>query len=354
MRALGNERDYIALEFGGEEHVYLPIEQVNLIQRYVGKDGRAPKLDRIGGKAWDARKAKVRKSVEELAERLVQLYARRKQAQGTAFDADTDWQAQFEAGFPYQETDDQIRCIEEVKADMEAPSPMDRLVCGDVGFGKTEVALRAAFKAVMGGKQVAVLTPTTILAEQHFETFSERFGSFPVQVEMLSRFRSRQEQRAVVAAVAAGGVDVVVGTHRLIQKDVTFKNLGLLVIDEEQRFGVKHKERLKELKTNIDCLTLTATPIPRTLHMSLTKIRDMSVITTPPQNRLPIETFIQEYDEELVADAVRKELKRGGQAFYLHNRVRSIQEVRAFSPGCCPRRASTSPTARWTSASWKT
>ena len=330
MRALGNERDYIALEFGGEEHVYLPIEQVNLIQRYVGKDGRAPKLDRIGGKAWDARKAKVRKSVEELAERLVQLYARRKQAQGTAFDADTDWQAQFEAGFPYQETDDQIRCIEEVKADMEAPSPMDRLVCGDVGFGKTEVALRAAFKAVMGGKQVAVLTPTTILAEQHFETFSERFGSFPVQVEMLSRFRSRQEQRAVVAAVAAGGVDVVVGTHRLIQKDVTFKNLGLLVIDEEQRFGVKHKERLKELKTNIDCLTLTATPIPRTLHMSLTKIRDMSIITTPPQNRLPIETFIQEYDEELVADAVRKELKRGGQAFYLHNRVRSIQEVRGF------------------------
>ena len=328
MRALGNERDYIDLEFGGEEHVYLPIEQVNLIQRYVGKEGRTPKLDRIGGKAWDARKAKVRKSVEELAERLVRLYARRKQAQGTAFDTDSDWQAQFEAGFPYQETDDQIRCIEEVKADMEAPSPMDRLVCGDVGFGKTEVALRAAFKAVMGGKQVAVLTPTTILAEQHFETFSERFGAFPVQVEMLSRFRNRQQQRAVVAAVAGGGVDVVVGTHRLIQKDVTFKNLGLLVIDEEQRFGVKHKERLKELKTNIDCLTLTATPIPRTLHMSLTKIRDMSIITTPPQNRLPIETFIQEFDEELVADAVRKELARGGQVFYLHNRVRSIREVR--------------------------
>ena len=245
MRVLGNERDYIDLEFGGEEHVYLPIEQVNLIQRYVGKEGRAPKLDRIGGKSWDARKAKVRKSVEELAERLVRLYARRKQAQGTAFESDTDWQAQFEAGFPFQETEDQIRCIEEVKADMEAPSPMDRLVCGDVGFGKTEVALRAAFKAVMGGRQVAVLTPTTILAEQHFETFSERFGAFPARVEMLSRFRSKQEQRAVVAAVAAGAVDVVVGTHRLIQKDVKFKNLGLLVIDEEQRFGVKHKERLK-------------------------------------------------------------------------------------------------------------
>ena len=330
MRVLGNERDYIDLEFGGEEHVYLPIEQVNLIQRYVGKEGRTPKLDRIGGKAWDARKAKVRKSVEELAERLVRLYARRKQAQGTAFESDTDWQAQFEAGFPFQETEDQIRCIEEVKADMEAPSPMDRLVCGDVGFGKTEVALRAAFKAVMGGRQVAVLTPTTILAEQHFETFSERFGAFPARVEMLSRFRSKQEQRAVVAAVAGGAVDVVVGTHRLIQKDVKFKNLGLLVIDEEQRFGVKHKERLKELKTNIDCLTLTATPIPRTLHMSLTRIRDMSIITTPPQNRLPIETFIQEFDEELVADAVRKELARRGQVFYLHNRVRSIQEVRGF------------------------
>ena len=330
MRVLGNERDYIDLEFGGEEHVYLPIEQVNLIQRYVGKEGRTPKLDRIGGKAWDARKAKVRKSVEELAERLVRLYAKRKQAQGTAFETDTDWQAQFEAGFPFQETDDQIRCIEEVKADMEAPSPMDRLVCGDVGFGKTEVALRAAFKAVMGGRQVAVLTPTTILAEQHFETFGERFDAFPARVEMLSRFRSKQEQRAVAEAVAAGAVDVVVGTHRLIQKDVKFKNLGLLVIDEEQRFGVKHKERLKELKTNIDCLTLTATPIPRTLHMSLTRIRDMSLITTPPQNRLPIETFIQEFDEELVADAVRKELARRGQVFYLHNRVRSIQEVRGF------------------------
>ena len=330
MRVLGNERDYIDLEFGGEEHVYLPIEQVNLIQRYVGKEGRAPKLDRIGGKAWESRKARVRKSVEELAERLIQLYARRKRVQGTAFDGDTDWQAQFEAGFPYQETEDQITCIEAVKADMEAPSPMDRLICGDVGFGKTEVALRAAFKAVMSGKQVAVLTPTTILAEQHFETFLDRFGAFPVKIDMLSRFRSRQEQRAVVAAVAAGGVDVVIGTHRLIQKDVEFKNLGLLVIDEEQRFGVKHKERLKELKTNIDCLTLTATPIPRTLHMSLTKIRDMSLITTPPQNRLPIETFIQEFDEELVADAIRKELARGGQVFYLHNRVRSIREIMSF------------------------
>ena len=330
MRAMGNERDYIDLEFGGDEHVYLPIEQVNLIQRYVGKEGRAPKLDRIGGKGWEARKAKVRRSVEELAERLVRLYARRKQVQGTAFEADTDWQAQFEAGFPFQETADQIRCIEEVKEDMEAPSPMDRLVCGDVGFGKTEVALRAAFKAVMGGRQVAMLTPTTILAEQHFETFSDRFAPFPARVEMLSRFRSRQEQRAVVEAVAAGAVDVVVGTHRLIQKDVQFKNLGLLVIDEEQRFGVKHKELLKEIKAHIDCLTLTATPIPRTLHMSLTRIRDMSIITTPPQNRLPIETFIQEFDEELVADAVRKELARGGQVFYLHNRVRSIQEVRGF------------------------
>jgi transcription-repair coupling factor (superfamily II helicase) len=330
MQAMGNERDYINLEFAGEEHVYLPIEQVNLIQRYVAQEGRAAKLDRVGGKSWETRKAKVRRAVEELAERLVRLYAKRKEIQGIAATPDSDWQALFEAGFPYQETDDQIRCIEEVKADMESPAPMDRLVCGDVGFGKTEVALRAAFKAVMGGRQVAVLTPTTILAEQHFETFSERFAQFPAKVEMLSRFRSRADQRAVAAACAAGEVDVLIGTHRLLQKDVAFKQLGLMVVDEEQRFGVKHKERLKEIKATVDSLTLTATPIPRTLHMSLTKIRDMSIITTPPQNRLPIETFIQEFDETLVADAVRRELARGGQVFYLHNRVRTIEEVQLF------------------------
>ena len=330
MQAMGNERDYIDLEFADEEHVYLPIEQVNLIQRYVAQEGKTPKLDRIGGKSWSARKAKVRRAVEELAERLVRLYSTRKQVQGIAASPDSDWQKQFEAGFPYQETDDQIRCIEEVKADMESPSPMDRLVCGDVGFGKTEVALRAAFKAVMGGRQVAVLTPTTILAEQHFETFQERFAQFPARIDMLSRFRSRADQRAVVAATDSGAVDVLIGTHRVLQNDVSFKQLGLIVIDEEQRFGVKHKERLKELKATVDCLTLTATPIPRTLHMSLTKIRDMSIITTPPQNRLPIETFIQEYDETLVADAIRREIARGGQVFYLHNRIRTIREVQSF------------------------
>ena len=330
MQVMGNERDYIDLEFAAEEHVYLPIEQVNLIQRYVAQEGRAPKLDRIGGRSWEARKAKVRRAVEELAERLVRLYSTRKQIQGIAAAADSDWQAQFEAGFPYQETDDQVRCIDEVKTDMESPSPMDRLVCGDVGFGKTEVALRAAFKAVMGGRQVAVLTPTTILADQHFDTFRDRFAQFPARIDMLSRFRSPADQRGVVAATASGEVDVLIGTHRLLQKDVAFKQLGLIVIDEEQRFGVKHKERLKELKATVDCLTLTATPIPRTLHMSLTKIRDMSIITTPPQNRLPIETFIQEYDESLVADAIRREIARGGQVFYLHNRVRTIQEIQSF------------------------
>ena len=327
MTAAGNERDYMEVEYAGEERIYVPIEQVNLVQRYVGRDGFKPKLDRIGGRAWENRKQRVRKSVEEMAERLVRLYSRRRSQQGFAFPADADWHDRFDAAFEYQETEDQVRCIEEVKADMEETSPMDRLVCGDVGFGKTEVALRAAFKAVMGGKQVALLAPTTILAEQHYDTFTARFAPFPVQVEMLSRFRSKRDQTRVIEALEAGRIDIVVGTHRLVQRDVAFKNLGLLVVDEEQRFGVKHKERLKELKTSVDCLTLTATPIPRTLHMSLAKIRDMSIINTAPQNRLPVETYIEEFDEELAAEAIRKEVARGGQIFYLHNRVRTIREV---------------------------
>ncbi len=330
IKAAGNERDYIHLEYAEGERIYLPIEQVNLIQRYIGQEGRKPRLDRIGSKGWESKKNRVRRSVEDLARRLVNLYSRRKKALGFSFPADTDWQSEFEAGFPYQETEDQLRCIVEVKQDMESARPMDRLICGDVGYGKTEIALRAAFKAVMGGKQVAVLAPTTILVEQHFETFLERFAKFPVNIEMLSRFLSRKDQRMVVERIASGDCDIVIGTHRLLQKDTRFKNLGLMVVDEEQRFGVKDKEKLKELKTSVDCLTLTATPIPRTLHMSLMKIRDMSILNTPPQNRLPIETFIQEFNEDVLTAAIRNEVERGGQVYYLHNRVQTIPHVHSF------------------------
>jgi transcription-repair coupling factor (superfamily II helicase) len=328
LNALGYERDYVKLEYRDEEIVFVPIEQMNLVQRYVGNEGNAPRLDKLGSKVWESRKGKVRKSVEDIAARLLALYSKRKRAQGFAFPPDTEWQTMFEASFPFEETEDQLRCVEEIKADMESPQPMDRLVCGDVGYGKTEVALRACFKAVMAGKQTAFLAPTTILAEQHFETFKERFARFPVRIEMLSRFVDHKKTRAVLAETAAGGVDILVGTHRIIQKDVVFKNLGLLVVDEEQRFGVKDKERLKELKTNVDCLALSATPIPRTLHMSLLKIRDMSLLATPPRNRRPIETWVGEWDEDAVAAAIRQEAERGGQVFYLHNRIESLLDAR--------------------------
>jgi transcription-repair coupling factor (superfamily II helicase) len=324
------ERDYITLEYSDGEKLFIPIEQVNLVQRYIGQEGKRPKLDSLGGKGWQKRKEKAQKAVEELAQGLLELYSRRKGEPGFAFGADTDWQSEFEAAFPYQETEDQLRCIEDVKKDMESPVPMDRLVCGDVGYGKTEIALRAAFKAVMSGKQVALLAPTTILVEQHYETFKDRFSRFPVKLAMLSRFRSPRELKTAVTAIAAGEVDIAIGTHRLIQKDVKFKNLGLLVVDEEQRFGVKHKERLKQIKTSVDCLTLTATPIPRTLNMSLMKVRDMSILNTAPQNRLPIETYVMEFNEELVARAVRQEIERGGQVYYLHNRVETIDEIHLF------------------------
>ena len=285
IKAAGHERDYICLEYDGGEKVFLPIEQVNLIQAYIGHEGKRPKLDKLGGKSWQSKKERVRRSVEEMAKRLVSLYSARSTVKGFVFPPDTDWQSEFEARFPYQETEDQLRAIEEVKADMESSRPMDRLICGDVGYGKTEVALRSAFKAVMGGKQVALLAPTTILAEQHYETFGERFDGYPVSIEMLSRFVKPKQQKQVLASLADGGTDIVIGTHRLLQPDVKPKNLGLMIVDEEQRFGVKDKERLKELKTAVDCLTMTATPIPRTLHMALMKIRDMSIINTPPQNR---------------------------------------------------------------------
>ena len=330
IQAAGNERDYIHLEYAGGEFIYIPIEQVNLIQRFIGHGGQTPKLDKIGGKSWENRKSNVRKNVEDLAERLIKLYSRRKKARGFAFPGDTEWQYDFESKFPYEETDDQLRCIAEVKSDMERPVPMDRLVCGDVGYGKTEVAMRAAFKAVASGKQVAILAPTTILVEQHYENFNERLEGFPVETGMLSRFISRGEAKKIRQGLAEGSVDLVVGTHRLLQKDVKFKDLGLIVIDEEQRFGVKAKEKLKELKTSVDSLTLTATPIPRTLHMSLLKIRDMSVLRTPPHNRLPIETVIQAFSEELIQKAIRQELERGGQIYFLHNRVETLDNIKEF------------------------
>ena len=328
IKSLGNERDYIKLEYADKEFAFVPIEQVNLIQRYIGNEGEKPRIDRIGSKSWENRKEKVRKAVEDIAQKLIALYSRRKASVGFAFPKETEWQSAFEAAFPYEDTPDQITVTEEIKEDMEKPVPMDRLVCGDVGYGKTEIAMRAAFKAVMGGKQVAFLAPTTILAEQHYDNCIERFKNFPVKIARLSRFVPSGEQKKILEKVTKGEIDILIGTHRIIQKDVQFKNLGLMIIDEEQRFGVKDKEKLKEMKNNIDCLTMSATPIPRTLHMSILKIRDMSLLTTPPQNRLPIETVIDEYTEDRVAKAIRNEMERGGQVFYLHNRVESLMEIR--------------------------
>ena len=328
VKTLGHERDYINLLYAQDETVFIPIEQANLVQRYIGNEGEAPRLDIIGSKAWENRKNKVKKSVEDIADKLIDLYSRRKAAAGFAFAKDNEWQTAFEAAFPYEETEDQLTCIADVKTDMEKPVPMDRLICGDVGYGKTEIAMRAAFKAVMSGKQAAFLAPTTILAEQHFETFQERFQKFPVKLARLSRFVSKAEQKKVLNQLKNGELDIVIGTHRIIQKDVQFKDLGLMIVDEEQRFGVKDKERLKQMKTNIDCLSLSATPIPRTLHISLLKIRDMSLLTTPPQNRRPVETVISPFDPEKIAQAIRFEVDRGGQVFYLHNRVESLEETR--------------------------
>lgn len=328
VKSMGNERDYIKLEYADQDFVFVPIEQVNMVQRYIGSEGEKPALDKLGSKAWENRKNKVKKAVEDLAQKLIGLYSRRKASRGFPFPKDTEWQTTFEAAFPYEDTPDQITVTKEIKEDMEKTVPMDRLLCGDVGYGKTEIAMRAAFKAVMGGKQVAFLAPTTILAEQHFESCEERFRNFPVKIAHMSRFVSQTEQKKILSALKEGQIDILVGTHRIIQKDVVFKNLGLMIIDEEQRFGVKDKEKLKEMKNNIDCLAMSATPIPRTLHMSLLKIRDMSLLTTPPQIRKPIETIIDEYSDEKVCAAIRKEVERGGQVFFLHNRVESLNEIR--------------------------
>lgn len=328
VKTAQTERDYIKLEYAEGDSLFVPIEQVNLVQRYIGREGEAVKLDKIGATSWAARKAKVRKAVEDLARHLISLYAKRQASRGFACKADDEWSLMFEASFPYEDTPDQTTATSEIKRDMESVIPMDRLLCGDVGFGKTEVAMRAAFKAVMNGRQVAFLCPTTILSEQHFETFSRRFKGFPVTIAKLSRFVPPAEVRKTIVKIREGAVDIVIGTHRLIQKDVVFKKLGLLVIDEEQRFGVKDKERLKTFKANIDCLALSATPIPRTLHMSILKIRDMSLLTTPPQNRQPIATYVSPWSDDTVAAAIRRECQRGGQVFFLHNKIESLEETR--------------------------
>ncbi len=320
----GAERDYLWLEFK-DGKLYVPTDQVGLVRKYTG--GETPTLHRMGGADFERSRAKVRAAVREIAEELVALYRRRLAERGHAFGPDTPWQHEIEDAFPYEETPDQLRAIHEVKADMESPRPMDRLVCGDVGYGKTEVAVRAAFKAVQDGTQVVVLVPTTLLASQHGQTFRDRFANYPVRVEVLSRFLSTAEQTALLRDFEAGAVDVLIGTHRALSEDVHAKNLGLLVVDEEQRFGVQHKEKIKQLRTNIDVLTLTATPIPRTLELSLTGIRDLSLVNTPPEDRQPILTYVGEYDDRAVAEAIRRELLREGQVFYVHNRVRDIELV---------------------------
>ncbi len=330
----GVERDYLLLEYRGGDKLYVPSDQIDLLRPYTGGD--APSINRLGGGDWQRSKNRVRAAAREIAQELVVLYQKRLHAPGHAFGPDTPWQAEMEAAFPYAETVDQMKAIAEVKTDMEAAAPMDRLLCGDVGFGKTEVAIRAAFKAVQDSKQVAVLVPTTLLASQHLQTFSERFAGYPIRVEMLSRFLTPAQSSRVVAGITDGSVDVVIGTHKLLSADVVFKDLGLLVIDEEQRFGVSHKEAIKKLSTDVDVITLTATPIPRTLEMSLTGIRDLTLLNTPPAERQPILTYVGEYDDRAVAEAIRRELLREGQVFFVHNRVMDIEKVAAEIRGLVP------------------
>ena len=321
------EKDYIKIEYAGGGNLYILATQLEQIQKYAGAGAKKPKLNKLGGQEWNKTKSRVRGAVKEIAEDLVKLYAVRQNEQGFAFGPDTVWQKEFEEMFPFEETEDQDLAIAATKADMESTKIMDRLICGDVGYGKTEIAIRAAFKAVQDGKQVAFLVPTTILAQQHYNNFVQRMKDFPVNIDLLCRFRSSAEQKKTIEKLKKGQVDIIIGTHRLLSKDVVYKDLGLLIIDEEQRFGVAHKEKIKQLKTNIDVLTLTATPIPRTLHMSLIGIRDMSVLEEPPMDRVPIQTYVMEYNEELVREAISRELARGGQAYFVYNRVREIADV---------------------------
>lgn len=324
IKTLDITKDYIKIKYKGEDYLYVPTNDLDNIRKYIGGGEAEPRLNKLGSKEWEKTKAKVKNNLREVAQNLIELYAKRKKAKGFAFTKDTPWQTQFENDFPYTETDDQLRCISEVKKDMEKPLPMDRLLCGDVGYGKTEVAMRAAFKAVMDQKQVAYLVPTTVLANQQYEAFKERMQEFPIRIELLNRFRTLKEQKEVIRKLKLGEIDIVIGTHRILSKDIEFKDLGLLIIDEEHRFGVKDKEKIKELKETIDVLTMTATPIPRTLHMSIVGIRDMSVIYEPPQNRKPVQTYVLEYDKEVIREAITKELERDGQVFYLFNNVEGI------------------------------
>ncbi len=321
-------KDHLVIEYDHQEKLYVPVEEMHLVQKYITFETRRPKLYRLGSKEWTRTKEKTRKAIQKFAWEILSLQAMRLSVEGFAYAKDTDWQKQFEETFAFKETPDQVRATEEVKRDMESAKPMDRLLCGDVGYGKTEVAMRAAFKAVMDNKQVAFLVPTTILAEQHYQNFSQRLGDFPLRVEMLSRFKSPREQKEISAGIASGAVDMVIGTHRLVSEDIKFKDLGLVIIDEEQRFGVRTKEKLKTLRLNTDVLTLTATPIPRTLYMSLMGAKDLSAINTAPQNRLPIKTVVVEYDTDLLRQAILRELGRKGQVYFVHNQVQDIEKIK--------------------------
>jgi len=323
----GVKQDYLLIKYAQGDKLYVPVDQFNLVHKYIGIKDKTPKIYRLGGISWGKAKGKAKRSIQKLAQELYNLYVARKEIRGFSFSKDNNWQQELEMSFPYEETYDQLQALSEVKADMEIVKPMERLVCGDVGYGKTEIAIRAAFKAVLDGKQVAILAPTTILVQQHYDTFRERMSSFPININMLSRFRTKREQKKIIDDLEEGKVDIIIGTHRLIQNDIRFKDLGLLIVDEEQRFGVLHKERIKKLKESIDSLTLTATPIPRTLHMSLIGVRDLSVINTPPEDRFPIATYICRRDDKVITEAIRRELDREGQIFFVHNRVRSIQKI---------------------------
>ncbi|MGL5615867.1 MAG: transcription-repair coupling factor [Sarcina sp.] len=326
----GNKRDYLDIEYLKGDKLYVPVEQFDLVQKYIGSEGKMPKINKLGGNEWQKAKAKVRKSINEIAEDLVKLYATRSTLKGHKFSKDTPWQEQFEDEFAYEETPDQLTSLEEIKLDMESEKVMDRLLCGDVGYGKTEVAIRAAFKSVMDGKQVAFLVPTTILAEQHYKNLLKRFSGFPIKIDVISRFKTKKEQTKTLKELKEGNIDILIGTHRLVSKDIEFKDLGLLVVDEEQRFGVTQKEKIKNLKKNVDVLTLSATPIPRTLHMSLTGVRDISVIETPPEERYPIQTYVVEQNDQLIRDAILREINRGGQVFFVYNRVETIEAMASY------------------------
>ena len=332
----GHKRDYLDIVYDKGDKLYVPVDQLDLIQKYIGSEGKSPKVNKLGGAEWQKAKAKVRKSINEIAEDLVKLYAMRSTVKGHRFSKDTEWQKQFEDEFPFEETPDQLTSLEEIKIDMESDKPMDRLLCGDVGYGKTEVALRAAFKAVMDGKQVALLVPTTILAEQHYKNMKNRFSDFPIKIDMISRFRTTKQQKETLQKVKEGNLDILIGTHRLVSKDIQFKDLGLLIVDEEQRFGVKQKEKIKNIKKNVDVLTLSATPIPRTLHMSLTGVRDISVIETPPEERYPVQTYVVEQNDQLIRDAILREIGRGGQVYFVYNRVEDIERMAKYIQGLVP------------------